>query len=52
MDANGNGTINVNNVSITQDQATQLSNNPAGFYFNAHTIANSGGVTRGQLVKQ
>jgi CHRD domain len=52
MDASGAGTINVSGVGVTQDQANQLSTNPAGFYFNAHTLANSGGVTRGQLVKQ
>jgi hypothetical protein len=52
MDASGNGTISVNGVSVTQDQATQMFNNPAGFYFNAHTASNPGGVTRGQLVKQ
>lgn len=27
-------------------------NNPAGFYFNAHTALNGGGAVRGQLVKQ
>ena len=26
-------------------------NNPAGFYFNAHSTLNPGGVVRGQLVK-
>jgi hypothetical protein len=26
-------------------------NNPAGFYFNAHSTLNAGGVVRGQLVK-
>ncbi|HJR60633.1 MAG TPA: CHRD domain-containing protein [Vicinamibacterales bacterium] len=27
-------------------------NNPAGFYFNAHTVLNPGGAVRGQLVRQ
>jgi hypothetical protein len=27
-------------------------NNPAGFYFNAHTVLNGGGAVRGQLVRQ
>jgi filamentous hemagglutinin family protein len=26
-------------------------NNPAGYYFNAHSAINTGGVVRGQLVK-
>jgi hypothetical protein len=29
----------------------QIINNPAGFYFNAHSTLNPGGVARGQLVK-
>ena len=52
MDGSGAGTINVSNVSVNQDQATQMFNNPAGFYFNVHTAANPGGVSRGQMVKQ
>jgi len=52
MDANGAGSINVSNVPITQDQATQINSNPAGFYFNVHTVANGGGAARGQLAKQ
>jgi CHRD domain-containing protein len=52
MDGSGAGAINVSNVAVTQDQATQIFNNPAGFYFNVHTTANSGGAARGQLTKQ
>jgi hypothetical protein len=33
------------------DLANQIINNPAGFYWNAHTAANPGGAVRGQLVK-
>lgn len=33
------------------DLANQIIANPAGFYFNAHTAANPGGVTRGQLTR-
>jgi hypothetical protein len=31
--------------------ATNIMNNPAGFYFNVHTAANAGGVMRAQLVR-
>jgi hypothetical protein len=43
-------TITINNLS--QDQATQVTANPAGFYFNVHTPVNTGGAVRGQLVRQ
>ena len=36
---------------LTTDQATNIINNPAGFYFNVHSALNPGGVMRGQLVK-
>ena len=32
--------------------AQAIVNNPPGYYFNVHTTANTGGVMRGQLVKQ
>jgi hypothetical protein len=43
--------------SFTQSQnidgptATNILNNPAGFYFNVHTALNPGGVIRGPLVR-
>jgi hypothetical protein len=52
LDANGNGTLTFDNVSITQDEANQLNANPANFYFNAHSQLNPGGAARGQLTKQ
>ncbi len=36
---------------ITVEQAQNLVNNPAGFYFNVHTQLNGGGAIRGQLVR-
>jgi len=36
-------------VNATADQVTQILANPAGFYFNLHTVKNPGGVMRGQL---
>ena len=49
---NGTGTIN-SPASGTVDVAVvqAIINNPAGFYFNAHSTLNGGGVVRGQLVK-
>jgi hypothetical protein len=38
-------------VPITVEQAQNLVNNPAGFYFNVHTQLNLGGAIRAQLVR-
>ena len=48
---NGSGSIVKNGIAMTVDQANQIIANPAGFYFNAHTALNGGGVVRGQLVR-
>ena len=48
----GTGTLSFTNVSIPQDVATNIMNNPAGFYFNVHTPLNPGGAVRGQLTRQ
>jgi hypothetical protein len=45
---NGSATFSVT-VNATADQVSQILANPAGFYFNLHTVANGGGVMRGQL---
>ena len=52
VDANGAGTINLTQSAMTQDQATQIVANPAGYYFNIHSATNTGGAMRGQLVRQ
>ena len=52
LDGSGNGTLTVNNIQISQGDATNIVNNPAGFYFNMHSGINPGGAVRGQLVKQ
>jgi hypothetical protein len=49
---NGAVTFSRLNIAISAVNAQAIINNPAGFYFNVHTSANSGGVMRGQLVKQ
>jgi CHRD domain len=38
-------------VPITVEQAQNMVNNPAGFYFNVHTQLNQGGAIRAQLVR-
>ena len=48
----GTGTLNLPNAPITQDQATRIVANPAGFYFNLHTSLNPDGAIRGQLARQ
>jgi hypothetical protein len=52
LDGSGNGTLTVNNIGISQGDATKIVANPAGFYFNMHSGINPGGAVRGQLVKQ
>jgi len=50
--ANGSGSFTKANIAVTPvDLVTQIINNPAGFYFNAHSTLNPGGVVRGQLVR-
>ena len=45
---NGSATFSTT-VNATADQVTQILANPAGFYFNLHTVKNGSGVMRGQL---
>jgi hypothetical protein len=52
VDSNGNGTLDLTNTDVTQDWATQIVANPAGFYFNIHSTTNPNGAMRGQLVRQ
>jgi hypothetical protein len=49
--ANGSGTFTKSNINLTADQANNIMNNPAGFYFNVHSAASPGGFARGQLVR-
>lgn len=48
----GTGALNFTDVAISQVDAQAIATNPAGFYFNAHSVLNPGGVVRGQLVRQ
>ena len=40
------------NRPVTAEIMNNILANPAGFYFNAHTVLNPGGAVRGQLVRQ
>jgi CHRD domain-containing protein len=46
---NGSATFTFSVTSAGADKVSQVLANPAGFYFNLHTVANPGGVMRGQL---
>lgn len=48
----GSGTISRTGIAVDGDIVDALIANPAGYYFNVHTTANTGGAIRGQLVKQ
>lgn len=39
-------------TNLTPAVAQDIINNPASYYFNVHTVLNTGGAARGQLVKQ
>jgi hypothetical protein len=50
--ANGSGSFTKTGIVINPvDLANRIIANPSGFYFNAHSTLNPGGVVRGQLVK-
>src|SRR4029078_12270178 len=44
LDANGNGTLDLTNSSLSQTDATAIAANPAGYYFNVHTVLTPRGV--------
>ena len=46
---NGSGSITKNGINVPSDRAAAILNNPAGHYFNVHTLLNAGGAIRGQL---
>ena len=48
--ASGAVTFTSSPVSVSPANAQSVINNPAGFYFNVHSSANTGGAARGQLV--
>ena len=50
--ASGSGSFTSVQTGVDQALMQAIINNPAGYYFNAHSTLNSGGVVRGQLVRQ
>jgi hypothetical protein len=48
---NGAGSFTRSSINVPSTIAQQMLTNPAGFYFNVHTVANPSGVARGQLVR-
>lgn len=50
--ADGTGTLTFSDRAVTLEQALSINSNPAGHYFNVHSLINPGGAVRGQLVKQ
>lgn len=49
---NGAAGFTRTNLATTPAIAQEIIDNPAGFYFNVHTVLSPGGVARGQLVRQ
>lgn len=49
--SDGSTTQSFTDRPLTQQQATDIMNNPGGFYFNVHSNLNGGGFARGQLVR-
>ena len=49
--ASGSGSFTKRGVPLTADEANSILANPANFYLNIHTAANSGGAARGQLTR-
>jgi hypothetical protein len=50
--AQGTAAFTRTNLATTPAIAQAIINNPAGFYFNAHSALSPGGIARGQLVRQ
>jgi hypothetical protein len=46
---NGGGSVAKNGISVPSDRAAAILSNPAGHYFNVHTLLNPNGSIRGQL---
>ena len=47
--ANGNGSFTRNGVTVSAATAQNIVSNPAGFYFNVHSVLSPAGAARGQL---
>jgi hypothetical protein len=49
--ATGAGSFQKNGIDVAPSVAQAIIANPAGFYFNIHTVLNSDGAARGQLTR-
>lgn len=47
--ADGSGRFDRTGITVSPVVAQNMLNDPAGFYFNVHTLLNMGGAIRGQL---
>jgi hypothetical protein len=48
----GSATVTKSGIAVTPTLAQEIIGNPSGFYFNVHSTLNTGGMVRGQLVRQ
>ena len=46
---NGSGSVTKNGLNVPSDRAAAILANPAGHYFNVHTLLNPAGAIRGQF---
>jgi len=46
---NGSGSLTKTGINVPSDRAAAILGNPAGHYFNIHTVLNPAGAIRGQL---
>lgn len=49
---NGSASFTKSGINVATDVANNLIAGSNGFYFNVHSTTNTGGVARGQLIKQ
>lgn len=49
--ASGTTTFSKTGINVPAATASDILNNPAGFYFNVHSTINAGGAARGQLTR-
>ena len=47
----GVGSFTKTGIAVSASLAQEILSNPAGFYFNVHSVLNGTGMARGQLVK-
>ena len=48
----GSGSFTASTIAVEAATIQSIIDNPAGFYFNVHTLVNPSGAVRGQLVRR